>query len=330
MKRIILGLLLGLTLTAPLSADPAGMTIAQAKEHIYTKVMNPAKALDVVRKWEGKPNLNFTRVELTAELQYELEAAKPHRSWSVDPKSAFVWGYWLGQSGKKSSKPHGPLTKAQCRKIAEEFAAARYPDFTVMGFDLAISDWSDTAWLFQWEQKVAYGAITDNSILIDVSPSLRQITSYNVIHVPTPHPREPSITMEKASEIARLEFTRKGVKLPNSIAMDSILLTVESDGSVHWTIDKYGRLKPGGSLDWTADKSLRMEPSDSVDWTVGLPGEPEKWQWVVIGTMINAETGDVENFGADMGAPPEPEPTAKTTSRPHRRHTKRAVSHRSR
>ena len=90
-KAILRSFLLGLALTAPLHADPARMTIGQAEEHIYTKVMNPAKALDVVRKWESKPDLKFTSVELTNLLHYRLEAVKPHRSWEVDPARAFVW-----------------------------------------------------------------------------------------------------------------------------------------------------------------------------------------------------------------------------------------------
>jgi len=140
---------------------------------------------------------------------YDLRAGEPSADcfWSVDAATGEVTFAYYGFAAPEMSTdvPPGPLSQADCRQIAQRFANAKYADFATMGFQLAVERWDGFLWRFEWEQIVAYGAVTPNSVTVEVSPEDGAIGSYSSSRIPTPVPSAPQISDQQAIDIAKTD-----------------------------------------------------------------------------------------------------------------------------
>ena len=223
-------------------------------------LISPEQAKKAVRAFEGNPNLEFKAIKLRTEEEllppevlslwppevplprvYEIEAKDPDRGmWSVDARTGEVtWAYYPdAKPNVHSENPFGPLTKEECRQIAENFARAKYAGFDNMNFELK-ERWTGEGWEFKWEQKLAYGALGANSVKVEVNPADGRIQIYHALRVNQQQPRQPKITREQAIEIAK-----QALRLVEIKWVEATLVATPA-GNVRWSVAMGGTLASG-------------------------------------------------------------------------------------
>lgn len=219
-------------------------------------LISPEQAKEAVRAFEGDPNLQFKTVKLeTFEEEeippglppgfplpywYELEA-QDRRRWDVDARTGEVdYAYYPdAYPGFRSEEPLGPLTKEDCRQIAENFARSKYAGFDDMNFELRWEYWTGEGWDFEWRQKLEYGAWGVNNVMMEVSPIDGRIQVYRSGRVEQKPVRQPKITAEQAIEIAK-----QALRLATLYGSETNLCA-SPDGSVYWEVVIGGELASG-------------------------------------------------------------------------------------
>ena len=216
-------------------------------------LISPEQAMEAVRAFESNPNLDFKVVKLETETDlppevplpqpwwYVLEAKENGRMWNVNARTGEVtWAYYPdAKPGFQSEEPFGPLSKEECHQIAQNFARAKYTGFDEMNFELIYERWTGEGWMFEWGQKLAYGAWGLNRVHIEVNPINGQIQVYSATRFEQQPPRQPKITTEQATEIAKQ--TLGLVKVYGS----ETLLKALPDGSVRWEVSIGGEISSG-------------------------------------------------------------------------------------
>lgn len=226
-------------------------------------LISPEQAKKSVRAFEGDPNLQFGAIKLRTEKEllppevlslwpsgvplpreYEIEAKDPdRRAWSVNARTGEVtWAYYPDAiPNVRSEEPFGPLTKEECRQIAENFARAKYAGFDDMNFELE-ERWTGEGWEFEWKQKLAYGALGANFVKVEVNPADGRIQVYQALRIEQQQPRQPKITREQAIEIAK-----QALKLVEMEGVETTL-TTSPTGNVRWSVVMGGALASGDYL----------------------------------------------------------------------------------
>lgn len=245
-----------------------------AVQGIGQDLISPEQAIDAVRAFEGDPKLEVKVVELEHETDapawsplsiYRLQAQKSHTDerdfWYVNAQTGEVIGVnYGGTTTDDSEEPFGPLTKEECRQIAENFARSKYAGFDEMNFELDTEYWRFIGWEFEWRQRLAYGAWGVNFVGVEVNPADGRIQSYSAVRVRQIRPpREPKITAEQAIEIAK-----QAIKL----------VIVEGVTEPELTADPYG----------------------NVFWEFAIGGENVSGYYREAAVTINAETGEVKSI----------------------------------
>ena len=241
-------------------------------------VITPEQAMDAVRAFEGDNPLQLTSDPLKEDLEgsewehersYDIDDTQneDHR-WTVDSITGEVIraSYYDARSEVRTEEPTGPLTQAQCRQIAEDFARAKYIDFDTMGFQLDEPKWDGDGWSFFWGGlENIYGASIPNDVSVSVSPADGRIQYYSSyrLPVPMPPPQQPQITSEQALEIVK---TAKG------------LVT--------------------GATDYGA--ALRADP-DHTFWSFTMYGENAEGKVFLYGAEVDAITGEIIDIVEAMG-----------------------------
>lgn len=221
-------------------------------------LISPEQAKEAVRVFEGDPNLEFETIELDTEDDpeflkvlppeipqpwwYDLEASDG-RKWEVDARTGEVtWAYYPdAKPNVRSENPFGPLTKEECRQIAENFARAKYAGFDDMNFELK-ERWTGQGWEFEWRQKLAYGALGGNSVKVEVNPADGRIQVYHALRVKQQQPRQPKITREQAIEIAK-----QALGLVEIEGVETNLVATPA-GNARWSVPMGGKLASGDYL----------------------------------------------------------------------------------
>jgi len=151
-------------------------------------------AKQAVRDFENDQSLALTCVEFDEDTSgptwshrswYLLKpegCAYACRLWSVHANTAEVThaSYRDLSSGVIGTEPGEPFTKDVYRPTAESFARAKYSGFDTMGFVLTTEEWIGIGWLYVWQQKVAYDALTINMVSVIVQVE----SAYILEHVP--------------------------------------------------------------------------------------------------------------------------------------------------
>lgn len=240
--------------------------------------ITPERAKEAVRAFEGKPDLEFSRVELQHDTSgpswshrswYSLhhkDFPNTRHRWSVDARTGEVTSAYYDDAypATHSSDPFGPLTKEQCRQIAENFARAKYQGFDQMGLQLIAEEWMGEGWRFEWRQKVAFGALAINGVEVEVNPANGRIQSYSSDRITTLPPREPKLTKEQVIERAK-----------------------EATGIV--------------TVDWFEEPQLLADPLGNVYWGLALGGGDAQGKYRGYAVTLNAETGEVLSKAPQMG-----------------------------
>ncbi|MHB0998258.1 MAG: PepSY domain-containing protein [Armatimonadota bacterium] len=174
----------------------------------------PEQAMEAVRSFEGNPSLQFSYVEMaetdavtmwdSSRYSYDLKHVyyPDDRNWSVNAITGEVYYAIYGDAyPERADDPFGPLTKEECRQIAENFARAKYADFDTMNFQ-PYEEWGDTGWYFSWWQLLDYGAKGYNDLAIEVNPADGHIQMYSSRRIPSFTVLEPHVISQKAVDIA--------------------------------------------------------------------------------------------------------------------------------
>ncbi len=203
-------------------------------------------AKQAVRDFENEPSLALTCVELQEDDSgpawshrswYTLRTADypaSRRLWTVDGHSAEVNHASYADLGE--SVPYGepgePFTKEAYRPTAEDFAQSKYNGFDTMGFVLTMERWIGTGWLYGWQQRVTYDALTINMVAVVVAPETGYILEYTSIRVPTPNPPPPQVTSAEA-----LDLAAQAAGIVEVVDVQGPLLVADPDGNVSWNTE---------------------------------------------------------------------------------------------
>ncbi len=225
----------------------------------WAELITPEQAMQAVRAFEGNPYLEFSSVELDIDDQtpYKWKQWREYRLKHADYEES-IPHYWLvdAVSGEiilavykdaylpedqRTGTPFGPLTKEQCRQIAEDFARSKYTGFDSMNMVIALQDWqiSDgSGWEFRWFSTLPNGASTPNSVSVDVNPADGRIQSYLATRIAPFTPPDPQITAEQAIVAAMAEA---GVS--EILELDGPSLYATPDG-ISWSMIFEGVILP--------------------------------------------------------------------------------------
>ena len=147
-------------------------------------------------------------------------------------------------AAKKSETPYGSHTKAECQKIALDFARQKYPGFDKAGFRLLVARWDENGWVFGREQFIAYGAVTPNVVNINVSSETGQIQEYCGTRYPVFSPkRPPAVSAAKATALAA-----KSAGIVNVIGDGNPQLNA-SYSTLYWRLMVLGKDSKGNILE---------------------------------------------------------------------------------
>lgn len=248
-----------------------------AVQGVGQNLISPEQAKEAVRVFEGNPNLDFKIVKLETETDlppeiplpqpwwYELEAKENYpngRMWKVNARTGEVtWAYYPdAEPGFRSEEPFGPLSGEECRQIAQNFARAKYIGFDEMNFELIHEWWTGEGWAFEWRQKLAYGAWGFNYVHIEVNPINGRIQVYSVGRFEQQPPKQPQITAEQATEIAKQ--TLKLVRVYGS----ETLLQALPNGKVRWEVSIGGEIPSGDYKGGVV--AIDAETGEVLDWVL--------------------------------------------------------------
>lgn len=251
--------------------------ILMTSQVVGQQLITPEQAKQAVRAFEGNPNLEFETIELRHDTSgpswshrswYELNAKEnyPHGHWwNVDARTGEVLSAHYPETLPANPvEPFGPLTKEQCRQIAENFSRAKYQNFDQMNLQLVAEEWTGRGWRFEWRQKLAFGALSLNGVEVEVNPSDGRIQSYSAIRIGIVNPREPKLTKEQAIERAK-----------------------EATGIVE--------------VDWVEGPELVADPMGNVYWSLALGGGDVEGKYRGYAVQLNAETGQVLSMSPQEG-----------------------------
>lgn len=246
------------------------LVIAQVSWSVGQQFITPEQAMEAVRAFEGKPDLEFS----TVDLQHDTSGPSwSHRSWysllhrdypevphdwMVDARTGEVISAYYGDAvpSVPVSKPFGPLTKEQCYQIAENFARTKYQGFDQMNLQLVEEEWTGKGWRFEWRQKLAFGALGINGVEVEVNPADGRIQNYSADRISALPPKEPKLTREEAIEKAK-----------------------EAAGI--------------SEVDWIEGPELLADPIGNVYWGLALGGIDADGNYRGYAITLNAETGEV-------------------------------------
>ncbi|MCS6863169.1 MAG: hypothetical protein NZT92_22915 [Abditibacteriales bacterium] len=255
MKRVLLSLcLFGLFRGGPAAAQ---------------QPISPEQAKAAVRAFEEDPNLQFkgepalgqdTEGPAWTHLSwYDLESTRGD-SYRVDAHTGeVVIADYKNENLPQEplDDPPGPRSKEDCLQIAQTFARAKYRDFDTMGLTLIESEWvNGQAWMFDFGQKGAYGALTPNGCEVEVNPVDGKILAYRAMRFGAVTPRPPQLTAAQAIEKAK-----------------------QAGGIVNVT--------------WKNEPSLRADPTGGVWWTFAFGGTDANGEYRGYAVTLNAETAQM-------------------------------------
>lgn len=223
----------------------AAWTLAQCVCVLGQGLITEEAAKQAVCQFENNPSLELVCVELEEDTSgptwshrswytiKQVDYDLTHRLWTVDAHTAEVDHASYDDLGPLSpyAEPGASHAKEVYRPAAEDFARARYNGFDTMGFVLTTEKWVGIGWLYGWQQKVAYDALTPNIVTVVVAPESGYILQYVSVRVTTPAPRPPQITSAQALAIAKLEA---GITTADDI--EGPVLSTDPDGNVVWSV----------------------------------------------------------------------------------------------
>ncbi len=233
--------------------------------------ITPEQAMNAVRIFEGKPDLEFKDVELCHDTS---GPSWSHRSWyslkhkdyptvaidwMVDARTGEVVSAYYGDACPDApSDPFGPLTKEQCRQIAEQFARSKYAGFDEMNLQLVAEEWTGKGWRFEWRERLAFGIEGINGVAVSVNPATGRIQSYSADRLlgEVHPPRQPKLTKEEAIERAK-----------------------EVTGIV--------------TVDWVEEPILTADPMGGVYWSLAIGGRDSEGEYRGYAITMSAEDGEI-------------------------------------
>ena len=163
------------------------------------------QAKEIVRQWEGDPNLqlpepqlNWTEGDLLSYPQYEFAA---NRYYVVDAIAGYVC---LVIYKDPPANPQWLLSPEEVKQIAQAFCTGKYPGFNQINWISEVEKEEDFGhYTVDFNAKAANGAWMLNFCSVDVHPDTGEILNYSATIPSVPPPTwEPEISMEQAIQIA--------------------------------------------------------------------------------------------------------------------------------
>ncbi|GEM_PF-2051567 len=245
------------------------------------------QAAEAVRAFESDPSLQFWRIktyendegpEWSHYRVYSLEAGDHDNEiadYWVNAITGEVEGviYHLYKQHPLQGR-HEALPQEQCRRIAEDYARAKYRDFDTMGYRLDKQIPDEGAWVFVWRQVLDYGAVSMNYVKVAVCAADGRIQDYDCERYPTAAPQRPLVDSDQAIGIAK-----------------------QAAGIIDMTD--------------TAKTELRVDPPGVTYWTVNIQGLNADEFDVCYYVRVESRTGEVlEARRTDYGRPDDEDPDA--------------------
>lgn len=224
--------------------------------------ITPEQAKEIVREWEGNPNLVLPEPTLEWDTtdpydipQYEFVTNK---YYSVDAVQGYVSMVIIAEPPRN---PSWNITPAQAQSIATQFCSQKYPNFNTINWETTVRRWEKVLACYEvvFEGKMPNGAYTLNYISVDIHPDSGEVLSYVDIIPASPPPQwEPNVPRNEA--ITRAIEATGFVEILN-IPEDAISL-IGGNGMLTWTIEEIDGILPNGK------RKLAWVSIDAIDGSI--------------------------------------------------------------
>ncbi|MBC7328654.1 hypothetical protein H5T87_11185 [bacterium] len=166
--------------------------------------ITPEQAKQIVRQWEGDPNLSLPDPELDwtegdplSSPYYEFTAP---RHYIVDAMRGYLCGV---RYGLFPSNPQWLLSPQQAESIARQFCSQKYPNFNQINWVTNVEKDPIGAYTVTFRGRMPNGAWMLNACVVDINPDTGDILTYTASLPSSPPPTwEPLISQEQALQIA--------------------------------------------------------------------------------------------------------------------------------
>lgn len=245
-RRWFIGLLAAIVVIA------AGVSIAvvglgpssSSEEEVQARQQIPIEqAMESVRQFENAslPDLELTRMP-DYPLHSRIELRSGNTTYGVNPETGAVELAFYGDN-MPGMEVVVPMESAE--KAAAAFAKRHYPAFASLTLDeskLLDHGAGGKEYCFTWVELVN-GVPTSNKVFLSINPATGEVMSYIGKHQLIEPFDSPSVSLEKAKEIAEDAYRREtGVKeltVGESLLGEPVQQVILVDGKQHlaWTVE---------------------------------------------------------------------------------------------
>jgi len=207
--------------------------------------VTPEQAKDIVRQWEGDPNLQLPEPELDwvegDPLSYPEYEFNGSRYYIVDAIKGFV-SMVVFSDAEFPSSPQWTLSPQQAQQIAVEFCSQKYPNFAQINWQSEVSQENNWGcYHVEFNERMPNGAWGPNACGVDIHPDTGKILCYTASMGSPPPTWEPSISQEQALQIAI-----NATGFAEVLEVEGIEL-VGNEGILIWAIGGIEGIFPDGS-----------------------------------------------------------------------------------